>query len=118
LFQALAPAIERLARARPLALHPRGAARPRPAGSLEIVLPGAGAEATVLTGASDDSARLERIRLEKELAEAEGWLEAARARLANEAFVGKAPAAVVDGARARERELAEQVDRLRERLAG
>jgi valyl-tRNA synthetase len=117
LFQALAPAIERLARARPLALHPRSAELPRPPGSLEIVLPGADAEATVLTGASDDSARLERARLEKELAEAEGWLEAARARLANEAFIGKAPVAVVEGARAREHELAEQVDRLRERLA-
>jgi valyl-tRNA synthetase len=118
LFRDLAPAIERLARARPLGLHPRGAELPRPGGSLEIVLPGGDAEATVLTGASDDAARLERGRLEKELAEAEGWLDAARARLANEAFVGKAPAAVVDGARARERELAEQVERLRERLAG
>ena len=59
---------------------------------------------------------LERERLERDLAEAEGWLDAARERLANEAFVARAPAAVVEGARAREAELAEQVDRLRERL--
>ena len=118
LFAALAPAIERLARARPLVLHERAEDLPRPSGSLEIVLPGGDIQATVLTAASGDAAILERTRLEKELAEAEGWLAAARARLANDAFVGKAPPAVVDGARARERELAEQVDRLRERLAG
>ena len=117
-FAALAPAIERLARARPLVLHERGEDLPRPSGSLEIVLKGGDIQATVLTTASGDAAALERTRLEKELAEAEGWLAAARARLANESFVGKAPQAVVDGARARERELAEQVDRLRERLAG
>ena len=116
-FAALAPAIERLARARPLVLHDRGEDLPRPSGSLEIVLKGGDIQATVLTTASGDAAALERTRLEKELAEAEGWLAAARARLANESFVGKAPKAVVEGARARERELAEQVDRLRERLA-
>ena len=55
----------------------------------------------------------DRARLEKELAEAEGCLAAARARLANEAFTSKAPPAVVEGARAREAELADQVERLR-----
>ena len=54
--------------------------------------------------------------MEKELAEAEAYLAAARARLANEAFTSKAPAAVVEGARAREAELADQVERLRARL--
>ena len=61
-------------------------------------------------------AALDRARLERELAEAEGWLAAARERLANDAFVSRAPAAVVEGARAREAELADQVDRLRDRL--
>jgi valyl-tRNA synthetase len=98
-------------------VHDRGEDLPRPSGSLEIVLKGGDIQATVLTTASGDAAALERTRLEKELAEAEGWLAAAQARLANDSFVGKAPQAVVDGARARERELAEQVDRLRERLA-
>ena len=44
-------------------------------------------------------------------------LLAARERLANEAFTSKAPPAVVEGARAREAELADQVERLRERLS-
>jgi valyl-tRNA synthetase len=118
LLAALAPAIERLARARPLVLHERAEELPRPSGSLEIVLTSGAVQATVLTTASDDAAILERMRLEKELAEAEGWLAAARARLGNASFVGKAPPAVVDGARARERELAERVERLRARLAG
>ena len=69
-------------------------------------------------GGTGESADLDRSRLERELAEAEGWLAAARERLANPSFVGRAPAAVVDGARAREAELADQVGRLRERLGG
>ena len=64
------------------------------------------------TGRPDD----DRARVEKELAEAEGFLEAARSRLANEAFTSKAPPAVVEGARVREAELAETVERLRARL--
>jgi valyl-tRNA synthetase len=59
---------------------------------------------------------LERDRLIRDLAEAEGWLAAARERLANESFVSRAPAAVVDAARAREAELTDQVDKLRDRL--
>ncbi|MEO5940509.1 MAG: valine--tRNA ligase, partial [Candidatus Limnocylindrales bacterium] len=39
-FDALAPAIGRLARARPLALHEVAGELPRPAGALEIVVPG------------------------------------------------------------------------------
>ena len=42
---------------------------------------------------------------------------AARGRLANDAFMAKAPPPVVEGARAREAELADQVERLEERLA-
>ena len=63
------------------------------------------------------SADLERERLERELAEAEGWLVAARDRLANDSFRERAPAAVVEGAYAREAELADQVEKLRARLA-
>jgi valyl-tRNA synthetase len=115
-FEELAPAIERLARARPLRLHRRAADLPRPEGCLEIVLPSGDIEATVLTAVTGDSVALDRARLEKELAEADGWLAAAQARLANASFVGKAPPAVVEGARNREAELADQVARLRERL--
>jgi valyl-tRNA synthetase len=117
-FEALRPAVERLARARPLerrltrdALTADPAALAVIAGDLEArILP-------VGAGLDPAAAALERARLERELAEAEGWLAAARARLTNDAFMAKAPPAVVDGARAREAELAEQVERLRERLA-
>jgi valyl-tRNA synthetase len=117
-FEALRPAVERLARARPLerrltrdALTADPAALAVMAGDLEArILP-------VGAGLDPAAAALERARLERELAEAEGWLAAARARLTNDAFMAKAPPAVVDGARAREAELAEQVERLRERLA-
>ena len=64
-FEELAPAIERLARARPLVLHEQSNDLPRPSGSLEIVLPGGDIQATVLTAASGDAAALERTRLEK-----------------------------------------------------
>jgi valyl-tRNA synthetase len=117
-FEALRPALERLSRAKPLRRHltredlhgTAGAA-----GGLAVI---AGpAEAVVGIPAADPSAaEADRARLEKELAEAERLLEAARGRLANEAFTAKAPPAVVEGARAREAELADQVDRLRDRL--
>jgi valyl-tRNA synthetase len=117
-FEALAPAIARLARARPLVLAGAAGDLARPAGALEIVLPAGDIEATVLPPAdSGDASGRDRARLEKELVEAEGHLAAARARLANEAFTGKAPPAVVEGARTREAELADQVARLRERLS-
>jgi valyl-tRNA synthetase len=116
-FEALAPAIGRLARARPLVLAARPADLARPAGALEIVLPAGNIEATVLPPtSSDDTAERDRTRLAKELVEAEGHLAAAEARLANPAFTEKAPPAVVDGARKRAGELMDQVARLRERL--
>jgi len=52
----------------------------------------------------------------RELAQAEAMLEAARGRLANEAFVSNAPPQIVAGAREREAELADQVTRLADRL--
>jgi valyl-tRNA synthetase len=117
-LEALAPAIGRLARARPLTLHRRDADLPRPEGALEVVLPGGEIEASVFAAPADDTRAVDRARLEKELGEAEAHLAASRARLANAAFTERAPAAVVDGARAREAELVAQVDRLRARLAG
>jgi valyl-tRNA synthetase len=117
-FEVLRPAVERLARAKPLRRHltredlhgTAGAA-----GGLAVI---AGpAEAIVGTPQADPAAaEADRTRLEKELAEAERLLDAARGRLLNESFMAKAPPAVVDGARAREAELAAQVDRLRDRL--
>jgi valyl-tRNA synthetase len=118
-FEALKPAIERLARARPLLreLTPEALQASTRPGDLTVVLAGAELEAAVRpTTAHDDAAAFERDRLERDLADAEGWLIAARERLANEAFMARAPAAVVEGARAREAELAEQVARLRARI--
>ena len=115
---ALRPALERLLRARPLTFVAsradlEGTDEPGSvavlAGEIEAWMrPSAG-------GAPADAGR-ERDRLEKELSEAVGFLAAARARLANEAFVAKAPADVVAGARARAEELTELVARLRARL--
>ncbi len=117
-FEALRPALERLARARPLRRHLtredlHGTASA--AGGLAVI---AGpVEAVVGTGSTTpETAEADRTRLEKELADAERMLDGARARLANEAFTAKAPPAIVEGARAREAELADQVERIRDRL--
>jgi valyl-tRNA synthetase len=118
-FEALRPAIERLARARPLRreLTPEALAAVTRPGDLAVIVAGGEIEATIRPAVvTEDADALERARLERELTEAEGRLAAARERLANDAFVSRAPAAVVDGARAREAELADQVDRLRDRL--
>ena len=118
-LEALRPALERLARARPLRRHltredlhgTAGAA-----GGLAVIAGPAEAIVGVAGDGDRGAAGADRARLEKELADAERLLEAARARLANEAFTSKAPPAIVEGARAREAELADQVARLRERL--
>jgi valyl-tRNA synthetase len=118
-FEALRAAVQRLARARPLhrELTPEALAGVTRPGDLSVIVAGGSIEATIRPATtSGDADALERARLERELAEAEGWLAAARERLTNESFVSRAPAAVVDGARAREAELADQVDRLRDRL--
>ncbi len=118
-FEALRPGIERLARARPLhrELTPEALTAVTRDGDLTVILGGGEVEAAVRPSAADDAATdREHERLERELAEAEGWLDAARERLGNRSFVARAPAAVVEGARAREAELADQVARLRGRL--
>jgi valyl-tRNA synthetase len=116
--RALAPAIERLTRARPLELHLDRRELPRRTGAIEVILPAGTYEATIVAAIGGAGAAGDRARLEAELAEAERFLAAARARLANEAFTSKAPPAIVDGARARAAELTETVERLRTRLAG
>jgi valyl-tRNA synthetase len=120
-FEALRPAVERLARARPLERRLTrealpGGDDPGTIGALSVI---AGELEAVIQrgdrGIDLTAEAAERSRLERELTEAEGYLAAARARLANHAFTTKAPPAVVEGARAREAELAEQVDRLKAR---
>ena len=116
-FDALAPAIERLARLRPLVRHAdRGEfeASERP-GSLAVIA--GDLEARIGADPGDaDAGAAERQRLERELVDAERHLAAAEARLANEAFTARAPADVVAGARVRAAELGDQVTRLRDRL--
>jgi valyl-tRNA synthetase len=68
-----------------------------------------------LSVSTEDRAR-DRARLEKELAETERLLATTRAKLDNEAFTAKAPAAVVDGVLARQAELQELAQRLRDHL--
>jgi valyl-tRNA synthetase len=116
-FEKLRPAIERLSRARPLRREPDVAAvRAATEGGLSVI---AGEiEAVVRPAAKDDAQEgRDRARLERELAEAQGQLAAARARLGNEAFTSKAPPAVVEGARARATELEDLVARLQRLLA-
>jgi valyl-tRNA synthetase len=60
----------------------------------------------------------ERRRLQKDLAAAEKELAGTSAKLGNEAFLAKAPAAVVDNIRARRQFAREEVDRITSRLAG
>ena len=117
-FEQLRPAIARLAHAELelLTSEEDFEAWGRP-GDLSVVVQAGDLEARIRPLAADPAAaEADRARLEKELADAERLWEAAGARLANEAFTSKAPTAIVEGARAREAELAEQVARLRERL--
>jgi valyl-tRNA synthetase len=121
-FEVLRPAIERLTHARPLQRRlTREAlgdgAQPVAGGALSVISGELEAIVHRPTDTADPAAgAAERARLERELGEAERHLSAARARLANDEFMAKAPDAVVAGARARETALAEQVDRLRDRL--
>jgi valyl-tRNA synthetase len=118
-LDALAPAVVRLARARPLRIHADRAAMAEVLGEdgLSVVAGEALAVVGRAAAAADgDVAALEGARLAKELALAERLLAATRAQLANEAFTARAPRAVVDGVRARQEELVAQVGRLSERL--
>ena len=59
----------------------------------------------------------EKARLEKELAGVEKQLAGVNAKLGNESFTAKAPAAVIEGARENARTLTEKRDALKESLA-
>jgi valyl-tRNA synthetase len=111
----LAPQVERLARVKVRVLAPE-VAKAEVAGALSVV--SGGLEASLVPHHDPEVAARERERLSRELEQAEQRLAAARARIADPAFVARAPAAIVDGARRSEAELAGQVDSLREKLAG
>jgi valyl-tRNA synthetase len=116
-FEALRPAIERLVRARPLVRHLTPEALHAAAGQGGLVVIAGEIEAVVGGGQGTVAVGdLDRARLERELAQAAALLEVARARLLNEAFVANAPPRIVEGAREREAELADQVARLGDRI--
>ncbi len=116
-FEALRPAISRLARVRPMERRLTREALDTAPGSLTVIAGDLEAVVHPPTGETDPAAAaLERARLERELAEATAWLDAARARLTDDRFVAKAPPAIVEQARVREAELVDQVERLAQRL--
>jgi valyl-tRNA synthetase len=110
-FEAIADVVAKLARVRPTVVADNTA--PADDSALVVVSPGAEARLSV---SAEDRER-DRARLEKELAEAERLLASTRAKLANDAFVSKAPANVVDGVRAKESELTQLAERIRSTLA-
>jgi valyl-tRNA synthetase len=116
-YDQLTAALGRMVRAESVTYQPFGTAMAEIARPNDLMVVGSNGTAVIVrTQSRRSTAEADKSRLAKELAEAEGYLAAARARLGNEAFTSKAPAAVVDGARAREAELADQVERLRARL--
>jgi valyl-tRNA synthetase len=117
-FDALAPALERLAHARPLGrVAGAGALRSGAPGGLAVVAGPIEAMVHPLAAGAEAAAR-DRVRLERELAGTATQLDGARARLADERFVAQAPPAVVERARARAAELEERVAKLRASLEG
>ena len=111
---AAAPAIETLARSRPLHIAAsRGDAPSEQIAS--AVLPDA--EVVIPLGELVDLEQ-ERRRLEKELSQVEGRLKGAEAKLANEGFRSKAPAEVVRQAEDLAGELERQRAALAERIGG
>jgi valyl-tRNA synthetase len=118
-LEELRPAIERLARLRPLQLIAQSSdaeAKARVSSRTEgdLVVLGADLEAHIATDGA--ATATDRARLERELAEAEAALERAEARLADVGFTSRAPAEVVEGTRTRAGELQERIALLRARM--
>ncbi|HKZ90527.1 MAG TPA: valine--tRNA ligase [Candidatus Limnocylindrales bacterium] len=111
-FEAMADVVARLARLRPRVV----AAANRTSDQAALVVVSRGAEARLSVSGGDRERN--RVRLEKELAQTERLLASTRAKLADGAFVSKAPAPVVDAVRSTEVELRDLADRIREHLAG
>ncbi|MDT7737557.1 MAG: valyl-tRNA synthetase, partial [Mycobacterium sp.] len=88
-----------------------------PSASLEVGLKGGIVVVELDTSGAIDVAA-ERRRLEKDLAAAQKELSSTTAKLGNADFMAKAPAAVVDKQRERQRVAREETDRITARLAG
>jgi valyl-tRNA synthetase len=112
-YTALAVPFGRLARLRPVRAHAdSGTLSVSAQGGLTIIA--TAGEARLSRGAGDLEG--ERSRLERQLADAERMLVAAKSRLADSAFTTRAPEGVVEGARRRRDALIEQVATLAARL--
>lgn len=109
-FAAIADAVARLARIRPRLVE--GLATVPSDASLVVVIPGAEARLSV----SREDRDRDRTRLARELEETERLLTGTLAKLSDDAFVGRAPAHVVEGVRSRAAELEAVAARLREHL--
>ncbi|AQA04489.1 valine--tRNA ligase [Mycobacterium sp. MS1601] len=88
-----------------------------PSASIEVRLGGGTVQVELDTSGTVDVAA-ERRRLEKDLAAAQKELAGTTAKLGNEAFLAKAPEAVVAKIRDRQQLAGEEVDRITARLAG
>jgi len=89
----------------------------QPSASLEVGLRG-GIVVVELDTSGTIDVEAERRRLEKDLAAAQKELASTTAKLGNADFMAKAPAAVVDKQRERQRVAREETDRITARLAG
>jgi valyl-tRNA synthetase len=87
-----------------------------PSASVEVRLSTATVVVELDTSGTVD-VEAERRRLEKDLAAARKELSGTSAKLGNDAFLGKAPAEVVDKIRARQQVAGEEVERISARLA-
>ncbi|MGL5442098.1 MAG: class I tRNA ligase family protein, partial [[Mycobacterium] stephanolepidis] len=88
-----------------------------PTASVEVRLSGATVTVEVDTSGTVD-VEAERRRLEKDLAAARKELDGTTSKLGNDAFLAKAPDAVVEKIRARQQVATEEVERITARLAG
>jgi len=87
-----------------------------PTATVEVVLSGGPVHVELDTSGAIDVAA-ERARLGRDLAAAQKELDTAEKKLGNPKFVEKAPAAVVDGIRARRAAAVADVERVSARLA-
>jgi len=87
-----------------------------PTATVEVVLPGGAVHVELDTSGAIDVAA-ERARLGRDLAAAQKELDAADKKLGNPKFVDKAPAAIVDGIRARREAAVADIERVSARLA-
>ena len=85
--------------------------------SIEVRLSQATVEVTLDTSGAVD-VEAERKRLEKDLAKAQKELDQTGKKLGNEAFLSKAPEAVVEKIRTRQQVAQEEVERITARLEG